>query len=155
MSPAVSSVATLLTDTMSSIPVTTDMLPNNIPKLNVKETNWKIFSFHFQVAVKAKALLDHFDSMITTPSVSNPATNEETEALNTWHKIEGMVEYLLTQHIPDSTVLHVRVLLMFTKCGQRSSRSTPKRGHTSANLLATVQSCIVLHSLHSSHNSHS
>ena len=83
MSPAASSVIILLTDTMSSIPVTTDMLPNNIPKLDVKKTNWAILSFHFQVIVKAKVLLDHFDSMTTTPSVSNPATNEETEAMNT------------------------------------------------------------------------
>ena len=83
MSPAASSVTILLTDTMSSIPVTTDMLPNNISKLDVKETNWAIFSFHFQVAIKAEALLDHFDSMTTTPSVSNPVTNEETEAMNT------------------------------------------------------------------------
>ena len=139
MSPAASSVAILLTNTMSSIPVITDMLPNNIPKLDVNETNWIIFSFHFQVAVKAKALLDHFDSMKTTPSVSNPATNEGTEALNTWHKNEGMAKYLLTQHIPDSTMLHVRVLLMFTKCGQRSSRSTSQKEHPSAKLLATVQ----------------
>ena len=72
------------------------MLPNNIPKLDVRETNWAIFSFHFQVVVKAKALLDHFDSMTTTPSVSNPATNEETEAMNTWHKNKGMAKYLLT-----------------------------------------------------------
>ena len=41
---------------MSVIPVTTVILPSNVPKLNIKGTNWAIFAFRFQVAVEAKDL---------------------------------------------------------------------------------------------------
>lgn len=40
----------------TAVPITTNTLPSNIPKLDVKGMNWAIFIFHFQVAVEAKDL---------------------------------------------------------------------------------------------------
>ncbi|KAF9236108.1 hypothetical protein BU15DRAFT_77310 [Melanogaster broomeanus] len=56
---------------MSSVPVTTDTLPSNVPKLDVKGTNWAIFAFRFQVAVEAKDLWKQFDG--SSPQPSPPA----------------------------------------------------------------------------------
>ncbi|OJA13368.1 hypothetical protein AZE42_11464 [Rhizopogon vesiculosus] len=81
---------------MSTLPITTDTLPNNVPKLDVKGTNWAIFSLRFQIAVGAKELWTHFDGTAPRP-VGTP----------TWQKSESLAKHLLTQRIPDSTALRV------------------------------------------------
>ncbi|OJA15736.1 hypothetical protein AZE42_14118, partial [Rhizopogon vesiculosus] len=49
------------------IPVTTDTLPSNVPKLEIKGTNWAIFSLRLQIAVEAKELWKHFDGSTPRP----------------------------------------------------------------------------------------
>ena len=98
----------------TAVPITTDTLPSNVPKLDVKGTNWAIFMFHFQVAVEAKELWDHFDGTTTRPPGSDPPTNDKTTAVNKWRKNEALVKHLLTQRIPDSTAL--RVCSLTTVC---------------------------------------
>jgi hypothetical protein len=102
----------------TTVPVTTDTLPSNVPKLDIKGTNWAIFSLRFQIAVEAKELWDHFDgtnqSPVGTPTTSSGgatvATPPDPDALAKWQKSEKLARNLLAQRIPDSTVLRVRNL---------------------------------------------
>ena len=68
----------------TTVPITTDTLPSNVPKLDVKGTNWAIFSFRFQVAIEAKELWSHFDGTSTSPAVSATPMAAETTVLNKW-----------------------------------------------------------------------
>ena len=112
MSPGPSSYrpSTLLTEMSSTVPVTTDTLPNNVPKLSVKGTNWVIFAFCFQTAVEAKDLWSHFDGTVAKPMFTGPLTTDKTEVQNKQRKNKGVSKHLLTQHIPDSTALTLRKL---------------------------------------------
>ncbi|OJA08610.1 hypothetical protein AZE42_09794 [Rhizopogon vesiculosus] len=100
---------------MSTLPITTDTLPNNVPKLDVKGTNWAIFSLQFQIAVEAKELWMHFDGAaprpVGTPTAGPNGTTvlspPDPDDLAKWQKSEILAKHLLTQHIPDSTALHV------------------------------------------------
>jgi len=99
------------------VPVTMDTLPTNVPKLDIKGTNWAIFSLCFQVAVEAKELWKQFDGTNPKPT-GLPMTSGGTTtvsppdpvALAQWQKTENLAKHLLTQRIPDSTVLRVRNL---------------------------------------------
>lgn len=100
----------------TTVPVTTDTLPSNVPKLDLKGTNWAIFSLRFQTAVEAKDLWKQFDGSNPKP-VGSPATGGTTTvsppdpvALAQWQKHENLAKHLLTQRIPDSTALRVRNL---------------------------------------------
>jgi hypothetical protein len=66
----------LLVVMSTAIPVTTDTLPSNIPKLDIKGTNWAIFLLQFQVAVEAKELWKYFDGSCPCPAL--PVTAAET-----------------------------------------------------------------------------
>lgn len=57
----------------TAVPVTTDTLPSNVPKLDIKGTNWAIFSLRFQVAVEAKELWKYFDG--SCPRPASPVTD--------------------------------------------------------------------------------
>ncbi|KAG2338444.1 hypothetical protein BDR05DRAFT_843442, partial [Suillus weaverae] len=99
------------------VPVTTDTLPSNIPKLDLKGTNWAIFSLRFQITVEAKDLWKQFDRSNPKPVGSPTQTGGTTTvsppdpvALAQWQKYENLAKHLLTQRIPDSTALCVRNL---------------------------------------------
>ncbi|KAG2058045.1 hypothetical protein BDR06DRAFT_850928, partial [Suillus hirtellus] len=92
----------------TAVPVTTDTLSLNVPKLDIKGTNWAIFSLHFQVAVESKELWKYFDGSCPRPTLSITAT--ETTALEKWKKNENLAKHLLTQQIPDSTALCIQNL---------------------------------------------
>jgi hypothetical protein len=88
--------------------VTTDTLPSNVPKLDLKGSNWAIFLLHFQVAVEAKELWKYFDG--SCPRPTSPTTASEVTIAEKWQKNENLAKHLLTQQIPDSTALQVRNL---------------------------------------------
>ena len=90
---------------MSITPVTTNILPSNVPKLDMKGTNWVIFAFHFQVAVEAKDLWGHLDGSTTCLKYPDPMSADQKTEVNKWVKDERMAKYLLAQRIPDSTTL--------------------------------------------------
>ncbi|KAG2341950.1 hypothetical protein P692DRAFT_201684519, partial [Suillus brevipes Sb2] len=90
----------------TAVPVTTDTLPSNVPKLDIKGTNWAIFSLRFQVAVEAKELWRFFDG--SCPRPASPVSATEVTALEKWRKNENLAKHLLTQRIPDSTALRIR-----------------------------------------------
>jgi hypothetical protein len=98
----------------TTVPVTTDTLPTNVPKLDIKGTNWAIFSLRFQIAVEAKDLWKQFDG--TNPKPVGPLATvggttvvspPDPVALAQWQKHENLAKHLLTQRIPDSTALRV------------------------------------------------
>jgi hypothetical protein len=96
------------------VPVTTDTLPTNVPKLDIKGTNWAIFSLCFQVAVEAKELWKQFDGINPKPTglpTSSGGTMTisppDPVALAQWQKTKNLTKHLLTQRIPDSTALRV------------------------------------------------
>src|SRR6267154_535851 len=101
----------------TTVPITTDTLPTNVPKLDIKGTNWVIFSLRFQVTVEAKDLWKQFDGTnpkSVGPSMTSGGTTTvsppDPVTLTQWQKHENLAKHLLTQRIPDSTVLRVRNL---------------------------------------------
>src|SRR5882757_27707 len=100
------------------IPVTTDTLPSNVPKLEIKGTNWAIFSLRLQIAVEAKELWKHFDGSTPRPVGATTTQTDgsilvsppDPDALAKWQKNENLAKHLLYQRIPDSTALRVRNL---------------------------------------------
>src|SRR5271169_5112119 len=89
-----------------------DLLPSSIPKLDSTGLNWAIFSAHFQDAVEAKGFWGHFDGSSIRPiaiSVTAPdgTITVDTTAVDQWDKDERSAKSLLTQKIPDSTLMRV------------------------------------------------
>src|SRR6266540_2414307 len=84
-----------------------DTLPSSVPKLDATGVNWAIFSVRFQDAVEAKNFWGHFDGTSTCPTLSNPPKTDETAAKTQWEKNEWSAKSLLTQKIPDSTLMRV------------------------------------------------
>src|SRR6202789_1995850 len=93
-----------------------DSLPSSIPKLDSTGLNWAIFSVRFQDAVEAKGFWGHFDGTIPRPTsvaISVTTTDGATStavdaaAADQWDKDERSAKSLLTQKIPDSTLMRV------------------------------------------------
>ena len=101
-----------------------DSLPSFIPKLDASGLNWAIFSICFQDAVKAKGFWSHFNGTGSCPSADpvsmtdadgkatvSPPSETDLAAMDKWDKDECSAKSLLTQKIPDSTLMRVH-----TKC---------------------------------------
>ena len=97
-----------------------DSLPSSIPKLDASGLNWAIFSVRFQDAIEAKGFWSHFDGTETRPTAlpviitgtdgavtTTPPTDTEIAAVDKWDKDERSAKSLLTQKIPDSTLMRV------------------------------------------------
>jgi hypothetical protein len=84
-------------------------VPSSIPKLDATGMNWAIFCVRFQDAVEAKGFWDHFDGSSPRPGAADDAkpTAEEKAAHKLWDKDEMSAKSLLTQKIPDSTLMRV------------------------------------------------
>ncbi|KAJ8585858.1 hypothetical protein M405DRAFT_744574 [Rhizopogon salebrosus TDB-379] len=115
---------------MSTLPITTDTLPNNVPKLDVKGTNWAIFSLRFQIAVEAKELWMHFDGTNPPPCPNGTTipSPPDPDDLAKWRKSENLAKHLLTQRIPNSTALHVRNLTDVTTMWAEIVREYTEKG---------------------------
>jgi len=113
---------------MSTPSVTTtslsDTLPSSIPKLDASGINWAIFSVRFQDAIEAKGFWNHFDGSSLRPEqtytpvvTANDGTttggaevtpaDELTKLQLQWDKDERSAKSLLTQKIPDSTLMRI------------------------------------------------
>jgi len=90
-----------------------DDLPSSVPKLDASGTNWAIFVFRFQDAIKAKGLWGHFNRSTPAPIFVDPAkpTSDKSAAKAQWDKNERSAKSLLTQKLLDSTVvmIHMKV----------------------------------------------
>ena len=94
---------------MSAIATTSlsNALPSTVPRLDASGSNWAIFTFQFEDAVKVKGFWRHFDGKATAPSYADPSTPTaiETAAMTQWEKDECSAKSLLTQKLLDLTVV--------------------------------------------------
>ena len=103
-------ITTLLSDSLSS----------SVPKLDSTGLNWATFSVRFQDAIEAKGFWGHFDGSERRPVESvatTPAEGDEAAQVKVakdlvvqqlqWDKNERSAKSLLTQKIPDSTMMRV------------------------------------------------
>ncbi|ETW85218.1 hypothetical protein HETIRDRAFT_115390 [Heterobasidion irregulare TC 32-1] len=101
---------------MSAVSVSTNTLPSNVPKLDPKGTNWVIFSIRFKDAITTKKKWGHFDGTAPCPSftVATGATLSEKQltTIQTWNDDEASAKYLLSQRLPDSTVIRTNKIAM-------------------------------------------
>ena len=117
-------------NTMSTVTTTSlsDTLPSSIPKLDASGINWAIFSVRFQDAIEAKGFWNHFDGSSTRPEqtytamvTSSDGTTSGGTAItpadklatsqHQWDKDERSAKSLLTQKIPDSTLMRIHTKL--------------------------------------------
>ena len=156
---------------MSTAPTSlSDTLPSNIPKLDASGINWAIFAVHFQDAVEAKGFWGHFDGTKTRPVavapaakpiavpiegedapahvVDEPALTAEALALaqKQWDKDELSAKSLLTQKIPDSTLMRVHtkktvrecweaIVTKYTEKGTYEDLSLPPHGFSTDSMV--------------------
>ena len=92
------------TTTTSSL---SDMLPSAVPKLEAEGENWAIFYVHFMDAIEAKGFWGHFNGTTPEPALSSDPTDKELKAKHQWEKDERSAKMLLTQKLPDSTVMEI------------------------------------------------
>jgi len=69
--------------------------------------NWAIFLIRFRDAVEVKGFWGHFNGSSLAPPLSNPPTMKETAAKVQWEKDERSAKSLLTQKLPDSTLMKI------------------------------------------------
>ena len=86
-----------------------DTLPSSIPKLDPTRSNWTIFLFCFQDAVDVKGFWGHFDGTLVLPKLSTPPTDTELASKTQWEKDEHSSKSLLTQKLPDSTLVLIHL----------------------------------------------
>ena len=110
------------------VPVTTDTLPNNVPKFDVKGMNWAIFAFRFQVAIEAKEVWDHFNGTSSPPSFTPLLTPDQAVTVKQWQKSESLAKHLLTQRIPDSTALRIQSLVTVCDMWNEITREYTEKG---------------------------
>src|SRR6202522_3839105 len=84
-----------------------DTLPLSVPKLDAEGNNWAIFLVRFMDAVEAKGFWGHFDGSSPAPVLDSNATDALKAAKIQWDKDERSAKTLLTQKLPDSTVMEI------------------------------------------------
>src|SRR5882762_610110 len=84
-----------------------DTLPSSIPRLDSTGSNWTVFLFRFQDAVDAKGFWGHFDGTSELLKLTNPPTEVKLAAKTQWEKDERLSKSLLTQKLPDSTLVMI------------------------------------------------
>ena len=89
-----------------------DSLSASVPKLDPSGQNWAIFSVRFQDAVEAKGFWGHFDGSDPRPTLSSPATDAEIAEETQWVKNERSAKSLLTQKIPDGTLMRIHTKMI-------------------------------------------
>jgi hypothetical protein len=104
LTPLYSTCATMTSVTTAAL---SDALPSSVPKLEASGLNWAIFLVRFRDAVDAKGFWGHFDGTTPAPSLSTSPTAAETAAKGQWEKDERSAKSLLTQKLPDSTLMRV------------------------------------------------
>ncbi len=80
---------------------------SNILKLDVSGTNWVIFHYCFEIAVKSKGVWGHFDGFKPSPPGPQQGDDAATAAAATaevveWKKKEKEAHHYLIQKLEDS-----------------------------------------------------
>jgi len=83
------------------------VLPTTVPYLEEYGSNWAIFNMRFREATQAMYHWGHFDGTNARPVLKDAAhpTNMESEAIKGWEHEDIMARCLLSQRLPDMTVL--------------------------------------------------
>src|ERR1700761_1115632 len=94
----------MTTITTSSL---SNTLPSSIPKLDADRENWAIFFVRFMDAVEAKGFWGHFDGSSPALVISTESSESQKMEKLQWDKEERSAKTLLTQKLPDSTVMEI------------------------------------------------
>ncbi len=94
---------------MSSSTPTIEQLPTNIPHLEPNGANWAIFKMCFQDAMRVTCWWGHFSGDKPRPKPKDGAkpTDGKIEAAEKWEYNDSVASYLLSQHLPDTTIMHL------------------------------------------------
>ena len=93
-----------MSTTMSSL---SDTLPSTILLLDTEGSNWAIFYICFMDVIEAKGFWEHFDGSMTPPVLLEIPMAAETATKIQWDKNEQSAKALLTQRLPDSTIMEI------------------------------------------------
>jgi transposase InsO family protein len=95
----------------------------NIPRLETDGSNWASYAMRFRMAMQATGKWDCFDGTKPRPIAKDPAapTKDEKEAAAAWEKEDQVARYLLSQRLPDSTLLGLNSCTSATMCWNRVS----------------------------------
>ena len=102
----------------TSTPAAPEQLPANIPRLEPDGSNWAIFLMRFRMAMQATNRWDYFDGSKPRPVAKDTSapTDEEKESAKCWEHDDLIARYLLSQCLPDSTVLRLNQYTMAQTC---------------------------------------
>ena len=94
---------------MSTQSATIEQLPANIPRLEPNGANWAIFQMRFKDAMKVTCQWGYFTSLKPCPRIQDLAapTDDELNAIEQWEHDDSVACYLLSQRLPDTTVMHL------------------------------------------------
>ena len=86
-----------------------DCIPIPVPHLLSNGTNWPEFAARFQEAMRVAQQWGHFNgtSARPVPKIVDAPTKEEDEALKAWDHEDIVAGYLLSQRLPDLTLLRL------------------------------------------------
>ena len=89
------------------MPITEQLPPAIIPQLEPNGSNWAIFMMCFKDSMKITGCWGYFISSQPRPSPSdiNMPTDAEIEAGEKWEREDTMASYLLSQRLPNTTVM--------------------------------------------------
>lgn len=95
------------TDSLSVTSI--ERLLANIPRLEPDGTNWTAFSMRFCQTMQATRRWGYFDGTMLRPNFKDPSepAEAEIEALERWEHEDLIACYLLSQCLPDMTVLRL------------------------------------------------
>ncbi len=84
-------------------------LPANILYLDPSGTNWAAFSTRFRETMQVMGRWGYFDGTkaCPMPKHANAPTDMERNAIESWAHEDVVACYLLSQRLPDMTVLHL------------------------------------------------
>jgi hypothetical protein len=88
-------------------PISMEQIPVLVPHPEMFGANWPTFTTCFQEAMTVAQLWGHFDGTTACPVLKDAAapTMEEEEAMRAWDHEDAVTHCLLSQRLPDSTLL--------------------------------------------------
>src|SRR5712692_2427395 len=121
---------------MSTTPVI-EQLPANIPWLDTNGTNWAIFKTCFQEAMRVTRRWGYFTGARAhrKPKVADKPTEGESEAGEKCEHEDAVASYLLSQHLPDITVMRLTsCLTAHDQCDMVTKEYQAKNAYAQADL---------------------
>src|SRR5260370_13611568 len=121
---------------MSTTPII-EQLPANIPQLETNGTNWAICKTLFQEAMRVSCQWGYFTGArpCPKPKVADKPTEGKSKAIEKWEHKDAVASYLLSQRLPDITVMHLTsCLTVHDQCEMVTKEYQAKSAYTQADL---------------------